>query len=100
LGFVRHALALLAIGCYKIGYQRCRDASSKGVVFSKTRLNWQELLVVLHYKASKLTMQHCVIANRPETLRTEEDLRQFVLCWGRYARALRIEASTFLEEDL
>ncbi len=93
-------LALIAIACYKIGYQRCRDTTGKGVVIAKTILTWQEFLAITHYKTARVTVQGCVITGRPESISTEDDLRHFLSRWGCYAKDFRLEDNRFLEEGL
>lgn len=92
------ALALFAFSCYKIGYQRCRDATSKGVVIRGVLLTWEQFLDLRRLKTRLIIVQRCVIVEMPAAIRSDADLTTHLAGLSRYAKRWDILDNTFYEK--
>lgn len=73
------SLALLAVACYKIGYQRCCDSSGQGVVIRDATLTWRHFLTLRYVKAARVVVQRCTIIDTPPSIKTNTLLRDHLL---------------------
>ena len=57
-------LPILAIARYKIGYQRCRDATSRGVMISGGVLTWDQFLSIRHWQTRRDVYDETRVSNQ------------------------------------